>query len=149
MIYCKQCSRLLEQEADECPYCGEKDDTSLSNEIDEQMNELDAIISQKKEENANSQVIVEDGPTPPVSIAKPPENTITGGTRVLFILLSIFIAPVGIIIGALYMAKDQVEYRALGKTMLILALVSAILAIICCCGIYIVSLNLFLNPVSF
>ena len=69
------------------------------------------------------------------------EKIISGTTRALLIILSIFISPAGIVAGISYMAKDSREHRAFGKTMLIVSLVSITLLIICCCSSYVLIIN--------
>ena len=76
------------------------------------------------------------------------ERRIAGSKRALMILLSVFIAPAGIVAGSVYMAKDLAEYRAFGRMMLIISLVSITLTIICCCSSYGTMLN-FIDAGSF
>ena len=63
--------------------------------------------------------------------------------RTMFLLLSIFIAPAGLAIGAYNMSKDTREHRELGRTMLIISLVSVVASVICCCGFYMLLMNNF------
>jgi len=153
MIYCKKCSRLFEKESDICPYCGESEeaeqaDMNLNSQLDDKIYELNVIIDEKKEKSETNN----GNAVPPVIDAVPaktPEagGNITQGMRLLLILVSIFIAPAGIIAGAVYMAKDAKEYRVLGKTMLITAIISIVFFIICCCGSYVYFMNNFFTDI--
>ena len=76
-------------------------------------------------------------------------DIIPSSSRVLFMLLSVFVAPAGIIVGCVYMAKDLKEYREFGRTMLIVSLISIVLFIICCCGFYMFFVNNLMDSIVF
>ena len=58
-------------------------------------------------------------------------ETISSGVKVLFYLLSFFIWPIGIIIGAIYYTKPEPELREVGKMCLILAALAIVIGVVC------------------
>jgi len=69
------------------------------------------------------------------------ENRISGTSRVLLTLLSIFFSPAGIVAGVVYMTKDSKEHRVFGKRMLVVSLVALTFFLICCCVLYAFAFN--------
>ncbi|MDR6999514.1 hypothetical protein [Neobacillus niacini] len=55
----------------------------------------------------------------------------TGGIRVLLYILSFFIPVVGIILGIIWMNDQDPEKKQVGKTCLIVGIVSIVLSCIC------------------
>ena len=60
--------------------------------------------------------------------AGPQEETLSGGERALFYILSLLIPIAGIIIGAIYISKDSPQLKRVGKICLALALVAFLLS---------------------
>ena len=139
MIFCKNCSRLLEEEADVCPHCGAEDENAeaVNNLI---INDKPAENDNRPRDNAGERVIIEDRRTG----GDNDDPEIPASARTLWILLSVFIAPAGIIAGIYNMSRDSKNKRALGRTMLIVSLVSAVLSVVCCCGFYMIIVNNFI-----
>ena len=154
MDYCKKCSRIIKKDAEVCPYCGDtvsKIQSAFDDRLGERMDELNEIINERNRlaempgNNTDGGVIVEDGPA--AQKINGDDGGIPGGKSVLLTLLSVFFAPVGIIIGAVYMSRDAISYRALGKRMLIVSLVSIVMSIVCCCAGYMFFINNYLANV--
>jgi hypothetical protein len=59
------------------------------------------------------------------------EERYSSGMKILLYIVSFFIPLAGIIIGVIYMGKEDEESKALGKVCLIIAIVAIVL--ICCC----------------
>jgi len=126
----------LEEEADVCPHCGAEDENAGTADV--LMHTVTADNGPR--EGSGEQVIVEDRRYG--GGEKEPE--IPASSRALWILLSVFIAPAGIVAGIYHMSRDSVEKRALGRTMLVVSLVSAVLSVVCCCGLYMLIVNNFI-----
>ena len=60
------------------------------------------------------------------------EQRYSSGMKILLYIVSFLIPLAGIIIGVIYMGKEDEESKALGKTCLIIGIVAIVLA--CCCG---------------
>jgi hypothetical protein len=60
--------------------------------------------------------------------ALPQEETLSGGERALFYILSLLIPIAGIIIGAIYISKNSPQLKRVGKICLALALVAFLLS---------------------
>ena len=63
--------------------------------------------------------------------------------RVSHVLLSVLIAPAGIVAGLYHMGNDSSERRAVGRAMLVISLVSAVVAVACFCWLYMALINYF------
>jgi len=61
------------------------------------------------------------------------EERYSQGMKILFYVLAVVFPVVGIIIGIVLMTKEDEESKALGKNVLIVGIVVAVLA--CCCGV--------------
>ncbi len=59
------------------------------------------------------------------------EERYSSGMKILLYIVSFLVPLAGIIIGVIYMGKEDEESKALGKTCLIIAIVAFVLA--CCC----------------
>ena len=59
------------------------------------------------------------------------EERYSQGMKILFYVLAVVLPVVGIIIGIVLMTKEDEESKALGKNVLIVGIVVAVLA--CCC----------------
>ncbi|TEU19338.1 MAG: hypothetical protein E3J21_04070 [Anaerolineales bacterium] len=59
------------------------------------------------------------------------EERYSSGMKILLYIVSFFIPLAGIIIGVIYMGKEDEESKALGKVCLIIAIVAFVL--VCCC----------------
>ncbi|MCH6267621.1 hypothetical protein [Neobacillus citreus] len=55
----------------------------------------------------------------------------SGGMKALLYILSFFIPIIGIILGIIWMNDQDMEKKAIGKTCLILGIVSIVLSCIC------------------
>jgi len=73
----------------------------------------------------------------------PRRNTHAVKLRVSHILLSVLIAPAGIVAGLYHMGNDSSERRAVGKAMLVISLASAVVAVACFCWLYMALINYF------
>jgi hypothetical protein len=60
------------------------------------------------------------------------EERYSQGMKILFYALAVLLPVVGIIIGIVLMTREDEESKALGKNLLIVGIVMAIVA--CCCG---------------
>jgi len=131
---------LLEEEADICPHCGAEDENAeTANNLTVNVGPVENINDNGPRENTGGRVIVEDRRTGGIN-----DPEIPASTRTLWILLSVFIAPAGIVAGIYHMSRDSNNKRALGRTMLIISLVSAVLSVVCCCGFYMLIVNNFI-----
>ena len=75
-------------------------------------------------------------PPPPPSYqapvaAAPASEPVSGGMKILLYLLSFFIPIVGFIMGFIYYTKTNPQEKAIGKTCIILAIVSIVLTCVC------------------
>jgi len=137
VIFCKNCSKLLEEEADVCPHCGAEDENAEAAGV-----LITAVTADNgPRDGLNEQAIVEDRR---YGGGGKEEPEIPASSRALWLLLSVFIAPAGIVAGIYHMSKDSKDKRALGRTMLVVSLVSAVVSVVCCCGIYMLIVNNFL-----
>jgi hypothetical protein len=59
------------------------------------------------------------------------EERYSSGMKILLYVVSFLVPLAGIIIGVIYMGKEDEESKALGKTCLIIAIVAFVL--VCCC----------------
>jgi hypothetical protein len=59
------------------------------------------------------------------------EERYSSGMKILLYIVSFLVPVAGIIIGVIYMGKEDEESKALGKTCLIIAIVAFVL--VCCC----------------
>ena len=59
------------------------------------------------------------------------EERYSSGMKILLYIASFLVPLAGIIIGVIYMGKEDEESKALGKTCLIIAIVAFVL--VCCC----------------
>ena len=59
------------------------------------------------------------------------EERYSSGMKILLYIVSFLIPLAGIIVGVIYMGKEDEESKALGKVCLIIAIVSFVL--VCCC----------------
>jgi hypothetical protein len=59
------------------------------------------------------------------------EERYSSGTKILLYIVSFLVPVAGIIIGVIYMGKEDEESKALGKVCLIIAIVGFVL--VCCC----------------
>ncbi len=59
------------------------------------------------------------------------EERYSSGMKILLYIVSFLVPVAGIIIGVIYMGKEDEESKALGKTCLIIAIVGFVL--VCCC----------------
>ena len=71
------------------------------------------------------------------------DNTAAVRLRISHVLLSVLIAPAGIVAGLYHMGNDSSERRAVGKAMLVISLVSAVVAVACFCWLYMALINYF------
>ncbi|WP_066314401.1 hypothetical protein [Bacillus sp. FJAT-29814] len=55
----------------------------------------------------------------------------SGGLKALLYILSFFIPVVGLIVGIIWMNGEDLEKKAIGKTCLIIGIVSIVLSCIC------------------
>lgn len=63
------------------------------------------------------------------AFAQPPQPLISSGMRVLLYIISILIPIAGIIIGAIYYAKPEEEYKHVGKICLVIGIVVTVLSV--------------------
>ena len=70
-------------------------------------------------------------------------NVVVSKLRVSHVLLSVLIAPAGIVAGLYHMGNDSSERRAVGKAMLVISLASAVVAVACFCWLYMALINYF------
>ena len=59
------------------------------------------------------------------------EERYSSGTKILLYIVSFLVPVAGIIIGVIYMGKEDEESKALAKVCLIIAIVGFVL--VCCC----------------
>ena len=65
------------------------------------------------------------------------EERYSSGMKILLYIVSFLVPVAGIIIGVIYMGKEDEESKALGKTCLIIAIVAFVLYVCCSTALFI------------
>ncbi|MCL2665566.1 MAG: hypothetical protein FWE82_08135 [Defluviitaleaceae bacterium] len=164
MIYCKKCARLLETDVRECPYCGSIDEKFIGRE--EKPDPLQALddhirSGQEIKPEGVQPAAIEETETKTINYAEPQQQTITktsnayqdgspqygavkpeppsqpnSGHFAGMVILSVFIAIAGLVVGMLYMTGHKgPSYKQLGTVMLIVSIISIFFQMMCCCVI--------------
>lgn len=76
-----------------------------------------------------------------VALAAPARESLSTGMRVLLYLVSVFVWIAGIIIGIVFMTKDDPEYKRVGKICLILGIVSILISVGLAAALYLMVLG--------
>ncbi|MEW5747848.1 MAG: zinc ribbon domain-containing protein [Candidatus Thermoplasmatota archaeon] len=76
-----------------------------------------------------------------VAPSPPAKESLSGGMRVLLYLVSVFVWIAGIIIGIVFMMKDDPEYKRVGKICLILGIVSILISVGLAAALYVMVLG--------
>jgi len=111
---------------------------SFDGSIDETINRINEMIENNHKDVPDAGAI-QPGFTPRAQVI--PENeSLTQGQKVAFILLSIFVAPVGLVFAIIYVGKPDPKLKSFGRTLLIISIVAMVLFFLCCCGTGIASI---------
>ena len=140
MIYCDNCTRILDQDMQICPFCDEKDtnwrdpqkpevykpSTSYVNsEVFERLREINRHIEEKTEsQNFES------------AEAFKPEDKPSKSEYIFMIILAASFSLVGFIIGIVYITKKNKNYQSLGALTLLISMLSSVFWIVVTFGLF-------------
>lgn len=140
---CPYCNCLIDESCEKCPDCGKIlmlcDGGENPPEPPKPEESEHAPSGGTNQQNETSSPQPPPPPPPPQApygggpVTPPPGEKISSGLKVVLIILSIIVWPVGVILGAIWMSNPDPEYKEFGKILLIIGIVAFILWCPCCC----------------
>ncbi len=135
MIFCKKCGKILEEDQEKCPFCGDHDQEETIKDIPKQNlpHSFDKALEEIEQPTGSfSKPTYTPVPTPPIGMIPPLSNWIKVLLAVTVPILPGIGPLIGIIAGAIFMSNQDEDRKTFGQALLTVSIIVFIILCGCC-----------------